>query len=116
MLGSVVLYSDVLTICNLSSFADRRLVSRRKIFKSIVNDSNHKLYQSLPAFDLNSRYSLSSVKAWLSFWKWPRVVLSANRLGTKKIQNGGHIKFIQKIMDIFVDIFPQFTASKVIVY
>ena len=45
-----------------------------------------------------------------SFWKWLRIVLLSNRLGTRKIQNSGQIKIIQKIMDIFVDIF-QFTVS-----
>ena len=33
------------------------------------------------------------------------VVLSGNRLGSRKIQTGKQIQFIQKIMDIFVDIF-----------
>ena len=44
------------------------------------------------------------------------VVLSANTLGRRKIQNGGQIKFIQKIMDIFVNMFHSKTVSKVIVY
>ena len=43
------------------------------------------------------------------------IVLSANRLDTRKVQNDEQIKFIQKIMYIFVDIFHSL-PSKVIVY
>ena len=60
---------------------------------------------------------VNSPRLWLSFWKWPRVVKSANRLGTRKIQIGGQIQFIQKIMDTYRrGHFPQFTISKVIFY
>lgn len=48
----------------------------------------------------------SAVKAWLSIWKWSCVVLSSKRLDTRNIQIGRQIKFILKIIDIFVDILP----------
>ena len=60
------------------------------------------------------QYSLSAVKAWLSFSKWQRVFLSANRLGTGKIHNCGQIKFIQKMMDIFMDIFHSLPSLKLL--
>ena len=40
--------------------------------------------------------------------------MSPNRLGTRKIQNGGGIKFIQKIMDIFGDIFHSLPSLRLL--
>ena len=56
--GYELSYNDKLTFSSLSSLANRRQISSQKLFKNIVNDPSHKLHCLLPAFNVNTRYSL----------------------------------------------------------
>ena len=91
----------------------------RMLFSRLILVSNHQSIRVSVVDGLELVFkititALSAVKAWLSFWKWPRMVLSTNRLGTRKIQNGGWTKFLQKIMDIFVDIFHSLPSLRLL--
>ena len=69
---------------------------RERAIRILANSKDCELKMLLIVF-----FILSAVKAGSQFEN----SLSDNRLETRKIQNGGEIKFILKIVDIFVDIF-----------
>ena len=58
ILGPGISYRDGLEITKLCPLSDRRQALCQKLFMSIMNDPNHKLYNLLPTFNVNARYSL----------------------------------------------------------
>ena len=75
---------------------DRQTQRRERAIRILANSKDCELKMLLIVF-----FILSAVKAGSQF----KNSLSANRLETRKIQNGRQIRFILKIVDIFVDIF-----------
>jgi hypothetical protein len=65
ILGPGLSYSERLVASSLSSLAIRRQVSSVKLFKNIVEDPSHKLHSLLPAFNVNSRYSLRNKRPFI---------------------------------------------------
>ena len=57
-LKAEISYSDGMEITKLCPLSDRRQALCQKLFRSIMNDPNQKLYHLLPTFNVNARRSL----------------------------------------------------------